>query len=355
MRRKFFIPLLFLASLFIATYFFIRFFSNSEATIDHKVITTSTFNTEIVSNEILSYDRQEIGELCQDPLSDITFEVDGLLIAGDSPLIEGVAFKKNQLLFRINNDDVFVQLAEKKNELIKLFQAILPELDTKFPSEKIKWRTFLEKIKPSLILPEFPLLFAPNERVFLIQKGFIQAMVKVKMLEKEMEKYFFLAPFDGKLIESILPLGEMVPAKTAVARISENRPTTVKITVSKIDLPLYDPKIKVLLKEANGSQIGRGTFLRSSKSTAASHLVDVYYTVRIKKPFEINETTALTVVSKHNTLDKCVALDKSIIKNNEVEVEVNEAKIVKQIKIVAENGENAYVTGLSDGDRVILN
>lgn len=311
--------------------------------------------TKIVKNDIQEYQLTVNGEICDYPSSEISFTIDGVLVIGDSVLKPGMEFKKNQLLYRINNEQAFLQLTAKKIELAKLFASIVSQLEAKFPEHNGKWQTFLEGIKPTKLLPEYPSLFTPDERIFLIQKEFIQAYVKTKMLEKEMEKYFFLAPFDGIFLESIVLEGEAITAGTVVARIAEKTNLMAKITVPKRELKNYLQIKHVHFTNKQEKIIGNGRMIKYLKHNGKNHSIDILYSVQTNPKYNLTPGQSIKIVTQHLTTEKCMIVPITTINENQAEILVDNTPIKKPIKILAKNKKSIYIAGLNDGDLLILN
>lgn len=317
--------------------------------------TKLSFSTKIVKNSIQEFEQILTGEICDFPQSEISFNIDGILATGDTLLVPGIEFKKNQLLYRIDNNQAFTQIVSKKNELIKLFSFILPQLEAKFPNHNGKWQSFLDEIKPTKLLPDYPSLFTPEERVFLVDKEFIQAYVKTKMLEKEMEKYFFLAPFDGIFVESFIQPGESVTAGASIGKIQEKTNPTAKITIPKKDLKNYIQLKHVRLVDKHDKIIGNGRFIKSTKHKNNNRLVDIYYAIHSNLISKFQPLQSVKIVTYHLTKEKCFVVPNSIIVENQVTILQDSKPIKKPVKIIAQNKKAIYVVGLNDGDQLIVN
>lgn len=313
-----------------------------------------SFSTLTVKNDILEFEQILTGEICDFPKHEISFDVDGVLVLGDTLLSPGMEFKKNQLLYRIDNNQSFAQLVSKKNELIKLFLFVLPQLEAKFPNHNGKWQSFLDAIKPAKLLPDYPPLFTPEERVFLVEKGFIQAYVKTKMLEKEMEKYFFLAPFDGIFIESVIQPGESVTPGVSIAQIEEKTDLTAKIIIPKKELKNYIQLKHVHFVNRNGKVIGNGRFIKSNRHKEKSHSVEVYYSVQSNSRTKLIPQQPIKIVTYHLTKEKCIMVPKLSIAEGNVTILINNVPTKKPVRTIAQNKKSLYIVGLKDGDQLIL-
>ncbi len=321
--------------------------------IKKKAIIKAKYATLIVNNSFINYELTARGIIYELPKQNVKFEVAGNLIAGEKELMSGDEFVKNQLLFRINNSDAFSVLAEKKMELASLLKAIIPELENQFPLTTEKWFIFLDELKPVKRLPDFPNEFPPSERIFLIAKGFIQAYVKTNMLEKEMEKYFYLAPFDGKYIQTNIQVGQTVDSGVSIATISEKSELLAKVTIEKNDLSIYKNKKHVHFVTKNGAKVGNGEFLSFSKKKRKNDQIEIIYKIQGNSKFR-EAGTKLKITTKHTTTDKSISIPFDAVQDNMVKVLINDKVVSKTVTIIGKNATHYFIAGLLDGEQVIL-
>ena len=263
-KKQLIILIIILTISLISTFLYLKK-TETDLEVKKKEILKDKYETLSIHNSFINYELTANGIIYELPVQNIKFETSGDLMQGEKLFIAGDEFQKNQLLFRINNTEAFNVLAEKKNNLALLLKNITTELETEIPLAKTKWVDFLNEIKPIKRLPELPNNFPPNERILLIKKGFIQEYVKTSMLEKEMEKYFYLAPFDGKYVRTIIEIGQKIEPGNTIAQIAEKSELLAKVTINKNDLKLYKNKKHVHFVTNKGRKIGNGEFLSLSK------------------------------------------------------------------------------------------
>ncbi len=350
-------PIVFIILLLIVIGAYFTFSTEKKSKNDQKSKKTdiiSDFNLKTIVNSFHQYEQIVSGEICEIVPVEIKFNIDGKLINGDILLQEGEHFNKNQLLYRLDNKELFLSLADKKDELSATLQSILPQLGTSFSNETEKWTGFKNEILPVKILPELPPLISPELRVFLIDKGFMQAYVKVKMLEKEMEKYYFLAPFDGIFLRPTVLEGESVSADSTVAYIAKDEEKTVEIKIKKNLVAQYKHAKNVELFASNNKKIGSGKFCRYSRGQSKNSC-SIFYTITTSAKTVVTPKDPIKIKTKLTTVEVCAEIPSKLIKNGSVEVLVNNKNIAKSVKVIATNGYNSYVIGLENGDQLILN
>jgi hypothetical protein len=310
--------------------------------------------TITVKNTFIEYEISAIGKICKQENVDIRFAVSGELLDGETKLEEGSEFKKNQLLFRLDNLDAFSALANKKIELGQLFKSLIPQLDLKFGKEKEKWLDFLEEIKPVKRLPDLPSLLPPEERIFLIENQFMQAYVKTKMLETEMEKYFYIAPFDGKCIQLNVSSGEKVDPETTIATVFEHKELLSKVTINKENKGIFKDHTYVSVLNNTNKKITQGKFLRCSKKKGQKDKMEVFYSLPETSKSKAQANSKIKIKLKEKTEEKCISVPFSAINGNIVRVLVNELPVYKTITILGKTENHYLIGGLADGEKLIL-
>lgn len=153
----------------------------------------------------------------------VLFPISGELVYGQVEMKAGVKFKKNELLFRINNRERFELLCGSKNKLAALLPDFLKELSNIDSLRVDNWKSFSELLKPNKILPSLPINVSSKEVELLKKFGISELAIKISKDELEMEKFFYLAPFDGEIIRCFSKNNERINKNQIVAEIREEK------------------------------------------------------------------------------------------------------------------------------------
>ena len=153
----------------------------------------------------------------------VLFPISGELVYGQIEIKEGLKFKKNELLFRINNRDRFELLSGSKNKLAALLPDFLKELSNIDSLRVDNWKSFSELLKPNKILPSLPINVSSKELELLKKFGISELAIKISKDELEMEKFFYLAPFDGEIIHCYTKNNERINKNQIIAEIREEK------------------------------------------------------------------------------------------------------------------------------------
>jgi RND family efflux transporter MFP subunit len=153
-------------------------------------------------------------------------------------VVEGDQVKKNQIIARLENDDIIAQIEEAKANLM-LYEADLVAVKNNFEREK---NLFNQKLSSEQNLE----LAEANYKKLIASIEIAKA--RIKQLEVSLENTFIRSPFDGTILtknaevgEIVAPFGGSVQAKTAVVTVADMKSLLVETDVSESNIE----KIKI--------------------------------------------------------------------------------------------------------------
>lgn len=153
-------------------------------------------------------------------------------------VVEGDQVKKNQIIARLENDDILAQLDEAKANL-KLVEADIISLKNNYEREKELFEKKLSS-EQSLELAE-----AGYKRI-LASAEIIKA--RIKQLEVALENTIIRSPFDGTILtknaevgEIVAPFGGGINSKTAVVTVADMNSLLVETDVSESNIEKIKP------------------------------------------------------------------------------------------------------------------
>jgi hypothetical protein len=280
--------------------------------------------------------------------SNMIFEVSGNLLAGDKKWRVGETFKANDLLCILSSDAAYYMLTEKKQLLIRDFGDVFSQIENRFPQEKAKWYAFLEKITPSTKIPSLPTFSSNEERVFMAELGLTASYYAIKTLENNMKKYFYLAPFDGKIIAVNYQLGAFIEkGKTIATLVKESTPEFVVYVETK-HVNKYVSAKEINLK-SNETFYGKATFTKIGQANIKTpEITPLNYKMAKKE----NGTIPLNVMAYLNEKEKIAGymLPNNAVSGNKVCLVSNGMVQHKTIKIIREINDSILVTGITKED-----
>lgn len=285
----------------------------------------------------------------------IAFEVQGKLEKGKETLKPGTSFHFGQILYKINPDESLYTLKARKASYANLIVTSLPDIEMDYPSERNKWVAFLNGVNDSGLLPDFPYLSSAKEKMFITSRNIITEYYNIKSLEERLAKYIYTAPFNGTVTEIFAEPGSIINPGVQVAKIAETGEYEIKVPIALTDLELFKEKSSAEFTDAHGNKIGTGKIIRiSDVINRQTQSADVYYSIKPEKGVKIYNGLYVNVSINREVTRKSFTLPRAAVKTNKVQILDGEKIISQQIYIVGNKPDSVFVTGLNDGDKVIL-
>lgn len=300
------------------------------------------------------------GTLQAERTADLSFSVSGKLEAGEIALKTGSRFKKGQLLAQINNREAFDAFSRRKIALATVVVQAMPEIRSRFPQEESKWSRFIVGFKPENLVPEMPAFGSSEERAFIAEKNIPEKLNALQQEQDAMTGYFYLAPFDGYVLDVKKSPGSTLQKGTVVAQLAQNGPLQLHV---EIPAKVYTGSNEALVstteypvKLSDGTVIGtRGPLLNApqlwNKDRSAIRQV---YAVNFTSRQPLKHGTRVTMSTSFRTDFSCIAVPAAAIDGNLVQVVRNGKLETRQVTIVGKEGDSVFVTGLKDGDAVAV-
>jgi len=334
-----------------------RVISNKKAPVKEgkEAQTTQYVPFTVVKNTERTLKISSYGQIAPYTELEVSFEVQGKLEKGETTLKPGAKFSFNQLLYKVNSEEVFYTLSSRKAQLSNLIIAILPDIELDFSSEKNKWNNFLNDISPSRTLPDFPKFNSNKEKMFITAKGILTDYLSIKSQEARMSKYLFLAPFDGTVTEIYSEPGATVNPGVRIAKIAKTGDMEVKVPIALSQLRDFKKLGKARFIDAQGIEIGTGTISRISEIiNQKTQSVDVYYSIKASNGEQLFSGQFVTVeINQSNSISSFTIPRMAL--NEETVTILNGSKLeFRSVSIVGSKPDSLFVTGLKDGEKVVL-
>lgn len=285
----------------------------------------------------------------------VSVEIQGKLEKGELSMKPGTNFRKGQVLYHVNNEEAFYALKARKSAFMNLLINVLPDIELDFPDHINKWTKFVDEIKLNERLPEFPLMTG-KERLFMTSRTIISEYYNVMSQEARLDKYFYIAPFNGTVIETYAEPGAIANPGGQLAKIAKTGDFEVKVPISMEDLKLFKNESTVNFSDASGKIVANGKIIRvSDVINKQTQSADVYYSVSPLKDENIYNGMYVNVSILNKKYEKkTMTLPVSAVKNNKVNILDGDKVKQQQVLIISSIPDSVFVTGLKDGQKVLL-
>ena len=315
-----------------------------------KYISVRTIKNQERSLKISSY-----GQIVPFTELDIAFEISGRLQGGDLSMKPGTKFRKDDLLYKVNSEEMFYNLNARKEQLSRLIIGILPDISIDFNEDYDKWSYFLKEIKPSGLLPNLPKFSSDKEALFISSKGIYAEYWTIKGMEERISKYIYLAPFNGAVSEIYTEPGAIINPGGRIAKVFNQEKMEVRLPISIDFIDKFQKTGRVTFYDANGQEVAQGKLLRaSSEINKNTQSVDTYYSIIPKRGVTLLSGQYVTA-SIDNLISESVAVvPASAVKENEVYLlDKNELKI-RSVRVISQKQDSIFVEGLKNTDTLVV-
>jgi RND family efflux transporter MFP subunit len=294
-------------------------------------------------------------------------QVGGKVVYISPSLVDGGAFKKGDILLRIDPLDyqLAVTLARAK---IKDSESRLKVAEEEAAAAKEEWRLLYQSSKdlngepPSLVAKE-PQLAAARAQLAADRADLQKALLALERTELK-------APFDGRVSGENVDIGQHVSTAKPLATLFSTEAAEIVIPLEDeslfwFDVPGFTPgdapgsPVRVNARVAGRELSWPGKVVRAGgKLDERTRMVNVV--VHVEKPYATKPPLAaglfVTVEIQGRTLENAAVIPRSALRENStVWVVAEQGQLVFRRVDVARLGTGQAIlrTGLKDGDRVV--
>lgn len=186
-------------------------------------------------------------------------EVSGILEKGGLEFRPGQTFKKGDLLIRVDDRQIRLDISSAKSDLLNALASVLPEIRVDFPDNYGTWEKYFNSIGFEKMIPDLPAAANQKIKLYLSRYNVYKIYFSIKDLEIQMEKHYFYAGFDGSVVSADLRAGSSVRPGTRLGEVINLESLEMEVPVPAEDIGWIDPAQPVVLtsSEIAGEWTGR--------------------------------------------------------------------------------------------------
>lgn len=295
------------------------------------------------------------GQITPNNQIDIVMQVQGVVERDNPSLKEGQQFKKNDFLIKLDRTDALYNLLSRRSSFSSLVAGILPDISIDFPDQKQKWENYLESLDPIKALPELPEPSSRKERLLLSARNIATEYYAIKASERQLENYYYLAPFDGTVVSGNVEPGQLVSPGTRIATIAKTNDYEVKAPINLKDLHLFNQGQEVLFSNPQGDTVGTGRMIRKAKAiNQQTQSLDLFFSIKPLTQEQLFQGMFLNLNVNTPLYDTCLVLPDNAVINNIAQVLRDSLIYQLPVKVVGSKRDSVFVTGIKDGEQVVL-
>jgi multidrug efflux pump subunit AcrA (membrane-fusion protein) len=284
----------------------------------------------------------------------LSTEVSGKILQGEVPFKTGQAFKKNDLLVQIYNEDVKTALMSGKSSFLRTISAILPDMNIDFPNEYAKWAAFFSQVKVDGKLPKLPDTKTDQEQIFLASKGVLSEYYSLRQQEINLKKYTIYAPFNGSFKTVSRQIG-------SVANMGAELASIIRTDKLEITVPVLPEDVKWIKKGNQVKLIGSQSVKTGQVSRIADFIDASTQSINIYIDYYPNGEYAFItgqfVDTEFNISKKINGIKiprEALLDNNQVYVVQDQLLTLKSIKIERMLDDYIIISGIQDGETIVM-
>lgn len=193
---------------------------------------------------------------------DLTSEVQGKILSGSVLLKSGQNFKKDELLLRIDDQEIQLGIQAKKSSFLNKVATLLPDMKIDFNENYLVWQRYFESIDIVKPIPDLPYSTNLQERTFLANKNILSDYLSIKGDEERAKKYYIHAPFDGAFTEVFLEKGAVANPGSKIANLIQTKELEIEIPVPADEVRFLSVGSVAVIKNKDKGEAFLGKLVR---------------------------------------------------------------------------------------------
>lgn len=287
-------------------------------------------------------------------------QVSGQIVAVSEGFRSGGVVKKGDVLVAVDDRDYAAEVKAAEASLIEAERVVVEER-ARAKQAALDWKTLGRKDEPNDLVLRKPQLLAAEAKYKAAEANFNKANLAF-------ERTKIRAPFDGRILEHKVDVGQFINVGTAVAEVYANQYVEVRLPICNCDLDFIDldrvgkanPPTVTLSSSLNKGRQWQGRLTRVESAIDSSSR-QLHVVARIDG--RLGEEGASGIkIGEYLTADiegsvvpnAIVIPNKSIYQASFVYVVENDTLQRRNIDIVWQDSERALIaSGLVDGDILV--
>ncbi len=279
-------------------------------------------------------------------------EVQGVLQPTTKEFKAGVAYKKGEVMLKINSDEEYTRLQAQKSTLYNTITSIIPDVRLDFPEEYPKWRNYLSKFDFDKPTPKLPKANSEKEKFFISSRNIYTTFYNVKNLEVRLQKYTLRAPYNGVLTEALVNTGSLVRQGQKLGEFINPHVFEMEVSINANYIDLLKTGASVTLRNLDNSLQWQGTIIRiNGKVDQASQTVKTYIRVAGEG---LKEGMYLEAHIKAKNEHEAFVIPRTLLVNNQKVYAVQDSALaLLTVNPVYFKDKSVIVKGLPEGTIVL--
>lgn len=287
----------------------------------------------------------------------LTSEVSGNILKGDIPFQPGQSFKTGQLLLKIDDRQIKLDINSAKSDFLTALATLLPEIKIDFPEEFDTWQKYFNSCSFEKSLNELPKPANQRIKLFLSRFNVYKLYFTVINLEIKHEKHFFKAPFNGSISSADLRVGALARSGSRLGEIINLDDMELKIPIPAQNLKWINKSKQVNVTSSEIDGYWSGMITRISKTiNKSTQTLQAYIKIKRLPEDNLYDGIFLKAIITGNIIGNAIIIPRKAIYNDKNVYVVNKNKLqMKEVNIARFEENNAIVfDGLANKDTLVI-
>lgn len=307
-----------------------------------------TVFTETVINKSIPIVIITNGNLVAKNKIELYSEVQGVLENTSKEFKSGTSFNKGETIIKINSDEFYANLQAQKSNLFNSITAIMPDIRLDYPSEYMKWETYLQNFNTHKTIQILPETASEKEKFFISGRGINTAYYNVKNLEVKLNKYNLRAPFNGILTESLVNPGTLIRVGQKLGEFIDPSVYEIGVSVKSEFRDILQVGKQVELYNLEKTKTWIGKVIRiNGKVDASTQTIKAFIQVSGK---DLKEGQYVEVALQAKSEENAFEVSRNLlVENSKLYIVKDSILDLIDVNPVFENKNTVIIKGLANG------
>ncbi|MEM6763770.1 MAG: HlyD family efflux transporter periplasmic adaptor subunit [Bacteroidota bacterium] len=283
----------------------------------------------------------------------LTSEVQGRVLSSAKILNEGVSYRKGESMLKLDANTFSLNLKSQKSQFLATLVRLMPQIKLDYVEAHPSWDAYVKGFSVEGILPDLPEVNNDQLRYFLSANNLFTSFYALKSGEQTLSKYTIRAPFTGVVTSGNVSRGAVVNPGVPLASFSRTDVFEVKAAISAADLSDIKSGQKISLLHTSTGKTYQGTIKRLGGSVDPStQSIPVFIQVSGKG---LKEGMFLEASLGSGMVEQIAEIPlRAMNRTNQVHLIQDSIIILKEVKPISYTENRVWVSGLAEGDAVII-
>lgn len=274
-------------------------------------------------------------------------EVTGVLLT--SNFREGQQFAAGQIIASIDDAELRTALTAQRSNFMTIVNQALADISLDYPADAAAWKTFVQNIKPSQLLPSLPKLDNLQLKQFISGRNILTAYYNIQSQEIRLKKHKIAAPYSGVLSEATIDPGTLVRAGQKIGTFVQLGTYELEAPVSRNDLKHLKVGSTVKLKSTELDKEFNGTVSRiNSIINPTTQMVSIFLKV---SGAELREGLYLKAIINGGIEQDAIIVDRNMLEDGKAiyTITADSTLVLTPVEVISFIDEKAIIKGIKNG------